>query len=167
MTKSYSRVNLHIVLLILWKNCIHISAKRQNYDNKNSHTAVITNIYLHCQCYLDKNKQYCSQYDLIQNVFWSYNLALWYESEGNRLHVSGCSNDKHTIKAVSTCTCYLQFCLSVRNSVPLSNKVQYLKFGWWYSNQTWTVSSSTVLVPHTSLTSYAPGVRRAGSKCRT
>ena len=33
-------------------------------------------------------------------------------------------------------------CLSVRNSVPLSNKVQYLKFGWWYSNQTWTVSSS-------------------------
>ena len=33
-------------------------------------------------------------------------------------------------------------CLSVRNSVPLTNKVQYLKFGWWYSNQTWTVSSS-------------------------
>ena len=33
-------------------------------------------------------------------------------------------------------------CLSVRNSVPLSNKVQYLKFGWWYSNQTWTVSPS-------------------------
>ena len=32
--------------------------------------------------------------------------------------------------------------LSVRNSVPLSNKVQYLKFGWSYSNQTWTVSSS-------------------------
>ena len=31
---------------------------------------------------------------------------------------------------------------SVRNSVPLTNKVQYLKFGWWYSNQTWTVSSS-------------------------
>ena len=33
-------------------------------------------------------------------------------------------------------------CLSVRNSVPLTNKVQYLKFGWSYSNQTWTVSSS-------------------------
>ena len=33
-------------------------------------------------------------------------------------------------------------CLSVRNSVPLTNKVQYLKFGWWYSNQTWTVASS-------------------------
>ena len=32
--------------------------------------------------------------------------------------------------------------LSVRNSVPLPNKVQYLKFGWWYSHQTWTVSSS-------------------------
>ena len=31
--------------------------------------------------------------------------------------------------------------LSVRNSVPLINKVQYLKFGWSYSNQTWTVSS--------------------------
>ena len=36
----------------------------------------------------------------------------------------------------------LSVCLSVRNSVPLTNKVQYLKFGWWYSNQTWTVSSS-------------------------
>ena len=33
-------------------------------------------------------------------------------------------------------------CPSVRNSVPLINKVQYLKFGWSYSNQTWTVSSS-------------------------
>ena len=32
--------------------------------------------------------------------------------------------------------------LSVRNSIPLTNKVQYLKFGWPYSNQTWTVSSS-------------------------
>ena len=31
---------------------------------------------------------------------------------------------------------------SVRNSVPLINKVQYLKFGWSYSNQTWNVSSS-------------------------
>ena len=33
-------------------------------------------------------------------------------------------------------------CPSVRNSVPLINEVQYLKFGWSYSNQTWTVSSS-------------------------
>ena len=32
--------------------------------------------------------------------------------------------------------------LSVRNSVPLMYKVQYLKFGWSYSNQIWTVSSS-------------------------
>ena len=32
--------------------------------------------------------------------------------------------------------------LSVRNPVPLINKVQYLKFGWSYSNQTWTVCSS-------------------------
>ena len=41
---------------------------------------------------------------------------------------------------------HLSVCLSIRpsfsNSVPLANKVQYLKFGWWYSNQTWTVSSS-------------------------
>ena len=36
----------------------------------------------------------------------------------------------------------LSVCLSVRNSVPLTNKVQYLKFGWSYSNQTWTVSKS-------------------------
>ena len=33
-------------------------------------------------------------------------------------------------------------CPSVRNSGPLTNKVQCLKFGWSYSNQTWTVSSS-------------------------
>ena len=32
-------------------------------------------------------------------------------------------------------------------------KVQYLKFGWWYSNQTWTVCLSRV--PHTSQTSHA------------
>ena len=32
--------------------------------------------------------------------------------------------------------------LSIRNSVPLINKVQYLKFRWSYSNQTWTVTSS-------------------------
>ena len=31
--------------------------------------------------------------------------------------------------------------LSVSNSVPLTNKVQYLKLGWSCSNQTWTVSS--------------------------
>ena len=32
--------------------------------------------------------------------------------------------------------------LSVRNSVPLTFKVQYFKFGWSYSNQTWTESPS-------------------------
>ena len=32
-------------------------------------------------------------------------------------------------------------CLSVRYSVPLINKVQYIKFGWSYSNQTLNVSS--------------------------
>ena len=37
---------------------------------------------------------------------------------------------------------YLSVCLSVCNSIPLINKVQYLKFGWSYSNQTWTVTSS-------------------------
>ena len=33
-------------------------------------------------------------------------------------------------------------CQSVRNSVPLTIKVQCLKFGWWYNYQTWTVSLS-------------------------
>ena len=36
----------------------------------------------------------------------------------------------------------LSVCLFVRNSVPLTDKVQYLKFGWSCSYQTWTVSSS-------------------------
>ena len=35
----------------------------------------------------------------------------------------------------------LSVCPSVCNSVLLTNKVQYFKFGWSYSNQTWTVSS--------------------------
>ena len=54
---------------------------------------------------------------------------------------------------------------SVRNSVPLTNKVQYLKFGWWYSYQTWNVSSS-MGSSHFTDPSHDPGVR-AGSKCRT
>ena len=58
----------------------------------------------------------------------------------------------------------LSVCPSVRNSVPLTNKVQYLKFWWSYSIQTWTVIH--LWVPHTSLTSHAPG-DGAGSKCRT
>ena len=33
-------------------------------------------------------------------------------------------------------------CPSVYLFVPLTSKVQYLKFGWWYSSQTWTVCSS-------------------------
>ena len=33
-------------------------------------------------------------------------------------------------------------CLSIHNSAPLANKVQFSKFGWSCSNQTWTVSSS-------------------------
>ena len=37
---------------------------------------------------------------------------------------------------------HLSVRLSVLTSVPLTNKVQYLKFGWWYSNRKWTVSSS-------------------------
>ena len=43
-------------------------------------------------------------------------------------------------------------CLSVRNSVPLIHKVQYLKFGWLYSNQTWTVSSSKGFSHFTDIT---------------
>ena len=55
-------------------------------------------------------------------------------------------------------------CLSVRNSVPLINKVQHLKFGWSYSNQTWTVSSSKGCSYFTDITCPWGG---AGWKCRT
>ena len=55
-------------------------------------------------------------------------------------------------------------CLSVRNSVPLLNKVQYLKFGWSYSNQTWTVSTSKGCSHFTDITCPWGG---AGSKCGT
>ena len=40
--------------------------------------------------------------------------------------------------------------LFVCNSIPLTSKVQYLKFEWWYVNQTWT------RITHTSLTWHAP-----------
>ena len=46
---------------------------------------------------------------------------------------------------------HLSVCLSV--SVPLTNKVQYLKFGSSYSNQTWTVSSSMGSPHFTDITS--------------
>ena len=63
---------------------------------------------------------------------------------------------------------YLSVCPSVRMSVcisvPLTNKVQYLMFWWWYSNQTWTVSSSGISSHFTDITC---SWGRAGSKCRT
>ena len=55
-------------------------------------------------------------------------------------------------------------CLFVRNSAPLTNKVQYLKFGWWHSNQTWSVGSSMGSSYFTDITCPWGG---AGSKCRT
>ena len=54
--------------------------------------------------------------------------------------------------------------LSVSNSVPLTNKVQYLKFWWWYSNHTWTVSSSMGSSHFTDI--QCPWGRET-SKCRT
>ena len=46
----------------------------------------------------------------------------------------------------------LSVCPSVHNSVPLIHKVQYLKFGWSYSNQTWMVSSSKGFSHFTDIT---------------
>ena len=55
----------------------------------------------------------------------------------------------HLVIGSSVC---LSVCLSVQNSVPLTNKVQYLKFGWWYSNQTLTVGSSMSYSHFTDIT---------------
>ena len=49
-------------------------------------------------------------------------------------------------------------CLSIRNSVPFTNKKQYLKFGRWYSNQTWTVSSSMGSSHFTDMIHLPPGL---------
>ena len=35
-------------------------------------------------------------------------------------------------------------CQFVHNSILLTKKVHYLKFKWWYSNQTWTMMSKNV-----------------------
>ena len=59
---------------------------------------------------------------------------------------------------------HLFICPSFCNSVPHTNKVQYLKSEWWYSNQTWTVSSS-MGSPH--CTDIRCPLGWAGSKCRT
>ena len=53
-------------------------------------------------------------------------------------------------------------CPFICNSVRLTNKVQYLKLGWSYSNQTWTVSSSMGFHWHPM-----PLGGWARSKCRT
>ena len=52
--------------------------------------------------------------------------------------------------------------LFVRNSVPCTNKVKYLKFGWWFSDQTGTVglsmgSSHFTDIPHPYPTSLGVG----------
>ena len=55
-------------------------------------------------------------------------------------------------------------CLSFRNSDLLIKKKHYLKCGWSYSNQTWTVSSSKGCSHFTDITCpWGWG----GSKCRT
>ena len=46
----------------------------------------------------------------------------------------------------------LSVCPVVRNSVPLTHKMQYLKFYWSYSNQTWTESSSKSCSHFTDIT---------------
>ena len=55
----------------------------------------------------------------------------------------------HLVIGSSVC---LSVHLSVRNSGPLTNKVQYLNFGWSYSNQTCTVSSSMGFSQFTDIT---------------
>ena len=67
----------------------------------------------------------------------------------------------HLVFGSSVC---LSVRLSVRNSVPLTFKVQYLKFGLSYSNQTWTGSSSEGCSPLINTTCPWGG---AGSKFGT
>ena len=57
-------------------------------------------------------------------------------------HVFYAPGLKGLLGASSVWILCLSIRLSDRNSVSLINKVQYLKFRWSYSNQTWTVSSS-------------------------
>ena len=68
------------------------------------------------------------------NFKWSHKLRFY--APGLKGPPGASSN---RIVRLSVC---LSVCPSVRNSVPLTIKVQYLKFGWWYNYQTWTVSSS-------------------------
>ena len=67
-------------------------------------------------------------------VFWSWETATFY--------APGLKNPPgaSSVWIVRAFVC-LSVCPSFCNSVPLMNKVQYLKFGWSYSYKTWTVSS--------------------------
>ena len=53
----------------------------------------------------------------------------------------------------------LSICPFIRYSVPLTNKVQYLKLWWSYSNQTWTVSSYIVCSHFTYIPCPRDGVK--------
>ena len=75
----------------------------------------------------------------------------------------GTSSNRIVCPSVRPSVC-LSVCPSVRYSAPLTNKVQYLKFGWWYNPQTWTVSSSMGSSHFTDITCPGDG---AGSKCST
>ena len=61
---------------------------------------------------------------------------------------AGASSNRIVCRSV-----HLSVRLSVRNSVPLANKVRYLKFGRWYSKHTWNVSSSMGSSHFTNITS--------------
>ena len=61
---------------------------------------------------------------------------------------AGASSNRIVCRSV-----HLSVRLSVRNSVPLTNKVRYLKFGWWYSNHTLNVSSYMGSSHFTNITS--------------
>ena len=66
----------------------------------------------------------------------------------------------HLVIGSSVCLSHLYVCLLFRPT----NKVQYLKFGWSFSNKTWTVSSS---LGSSHLTDITCPWGWAGSKCKT
>ena len=156
------------------------SIEVQRKGNSNVYTRIhwcqiqcISTVCLHCdnrtECSLPAGDMHSIIPDMITNKLvqtFSYDhkcpLCVCFYAPGLK-GPPGASSNRIVRPSVLLFVC-LFVCPSVRNSVPLTNKVQYLKFEWWYSNQTWTVSSSMGSSHFTDISCPWGG---AGSKYRT
>ena len=131
----YNIMFYHMYDLMYWSFHCHVAKKKKQLKQLEKKKIISTGSWI-CQQIIPA---------FIENNFcdYGYNLnkcKLNFYAPGLK-GLPGASSNQIVRLSVRLSVC-LSICPSVRYSVPLTNKVQYLKFGWWYSNQNWTVSSS-------------------------